>query len=343
MRSPADAAQLAGDGVERFRPGRLDQLFPAPHPGTIQPAALQAVEGKARLVAQPLLVHVFIQPRQDTQHFRAARIDADVSADRVQHIDAVDLHQFPGPRHERIGLGGQRADRAKVDDVGGQFGTQRLFDIGADFHMLAAAGRAEIGHAGDFRDEADAARAVDAARHHRLHQRAEILVLHRALVLGKARVIHAIAHGLVLQVALAALVADRAIQRMVDQQEFHHAAARVAHHGVVGVHHHAVGDRIGAGGDRLRRRFFDLDQAHAAVAGDRQALVVAEARDLDAGGLARLDDGGAVRDFDLDAVDGELGHDAIFLTRTSWRAKARHPRLHFRPAAKSWMAGLRPP
>ena len=126
-----------------------------------------------------------------------------------------------------------------------------------------------------------------------LHQRAEILVLHRALVLGIARVVHAVAHRLVLQVALAALVADRAIQRMVDQQEFHHAAARLAHHRAVGVHHHAVGDRIGAGGDRLRRRLLDLDQAHAAIAGDRQALVVAEARNFDAGRLAGLQHGRA--------------------------------------------------
>ena len=69
---------------------------------------------------------------------------------------------------------------------------------------------------------------------------------------------------------------------MVDQQEFHHAVARLAHHRRVGMHHHAVGHRHGAGGDRLRRRLLDLDQAHAAIAGDRQALVVAEARDFDA-------------------------------------------------------------
>ena len=41
-----------------------------------------------------------------------------------------------------------------------------------------------------------------------------------------------------------------------------------------------------------------LDQAHAAVAGDRQALVVAEARDLDAGLLAGLDQRDAVLDLD---------------------------------------------
>ena len=42
--------------------------------------------------------------------------------------------------------------------------------------------------------------------------------------------VDAIGHRLVLQVAFAALVADRAIERMVDEQEFHHAFARLLHH-----------------------------------------------------------------------------------------------------------------
>src|SRR5208337_3659458 len=139
----------------------------------------------------------------------------------------------------------------EVDDVAGQFGAERPFDVGADFHVLAAGGGAEVGHAGHFRNEPDTSRAVDATVHRRLHQRAEVLVRHRALVFGVAGVVHAIAHGLVLQVALTALVADRAIQRMVDQQKFHYAAPGVADHLAVGMDDHAVGDRIGTGGDRL--------------------------------------------------------------------------------------------
>ena len=54
---------------------------------------------------------------------------------------------------------------------------------------------------------------------------------------------------------------------------------------------------------------FDLDQAHPAIAGDRQPLVIAEARDLLAGQLARLQHGRALRNLDLDAVDGDLGHE----------------------------------
>ena len=137
------------------------------------------------------------------------------------------LAQLPGPRDEGIGLRGQRADRAQIDDVGRQFGAERALDIGADLHVLAAPGGAQFLDAGDIGQEADAARAVDAARHAGLDQRAEILVAHRALVLVIAAAVEAIGHRLVLQIALAALVADRAIERMVDQQELHHALARL--------------------------------------------------------------------------------------------------------------------
>eukprot|EP00955_Chlamydomonas_euryale_P073018 361603-Chlamydomonas_euryale.AAC.21 len=58
--------------------------------------------------------------------------------------------------------------------------------------------------------------AVNAAVHDRLDQGADILVLHRPLALHEARPVGAEDHGLVLQVALAALVADWAIKWVVN-------------------------------------------------------------------------------------------------------------------------------
>src|SRR3712207_8920773 len=58
-------------------------------PGTVEPLALQAVEGEAGAVVQPLLVHVVVDARQDAQHLGAAVVDADVAADGVQHVHAV--------------------------------------------------------------------------------------------------------------------------------------------------------------------------------------------------------------------------------------------------------------
>src|SRR6202030_798044 len=116
------------------------------------------------------------------------------------------------------------------DQVALQFRAQRRLQIGGDLHVLAAAGRAQFGHAADLGGEADAARTLDAAVHRGLDQRAQIFVLDRALVFGEAAGIDAIAHRLILQVALATLIADRTIQGVVDQQEFHHAFARLLYH-----------------------------------------------------------------------------------------------------------------
>ena len=306
---------LGGDRAERLRPGCGAQPAVLADVRLVEALAAQAVDDVARLVGNPLLVHVVVDARQDAHHLAAAGVDADRGADRVHDVDRFGLVQLPRPRREGIGLRGQRADRAEIDDVALQLRRHRGFEIGGDLHVLAAADGAELRHARDFGGEADAAGAMDAAVHHRLDQRADILVLDRALVLVIAAVVDAVGHRLVLQIALAALVADRAIERMVDQQELHHPFARLAHHRALGVDHlgRAVAVRRQvlhahrAGRLRLRHAD-DLDQAHAAVAGDRQPLVEAEARNLGARGFARLEQRVLRRHLDLASVDDELGH-----------------------------------
>ena len=262
----------------------------------------------AGLVVRPLLVDVLVEAGQRAHHLAAAGVEADIGADPVHHVDRRNLAQLPGPRLERIGLGGQRADRAEIDDIAAQLALQRLLEIGGDLHILAAAHGADILDAGDLLHEADAAGAVDAARHHRLHDRAHIFLGDRALILFVALVAAAIGDGLVLQVALAALVADRAIERVVDQQEFHHALARLLDAGRVGENLLVVGGGQSAACLRLGRPRLHLDEAHPAIAGDGQPLMIAEARNLLAGQLAGLEHGGARRNLDLDTVDLENWH-----------------------------------
>ena len=66
------------------------------------------------------------------------------------------------------------------------------------------------------------------------------------LCIDEARALAAFAHCLVLQGAFATLIADRAIKRMVDQQEFHHAFLGATGNlgGALGLHHHAGGDSL---------------------------------------------------------------------------------------------------
>ena len=300
----------------------------------------------ARLVGNPLLVDGLVDARQDAHHLAAARVDADRRAQAVHHVDRLGLAKFPRPRREGIGLRGQRAHRADIDEIALQLRGQRMLEIGRDLHVLAATGRAHFRRAADLGGEADATRALDAAVHRGLDQRAQIFVLDRALVLGEAAGVDAIAHRLVLQVALAALVADRAVQRMVDQQELHHAFARLLHHRrtrgdfrrlALGAGT-AVAHAPGAACDRLRAALH-LDEAHPAIAGDRQPLMIAEARNLGARRLARLQQRVLGGDIDLFAVDDEFGHCST-PPRSCARDRGR-PGRRDRPCANTGRSSLR--
>ena len=148
---------------------------------------------------------------------------------------------------------------------------------------------------------------MDAARHVRFDERAEILFGDSPLTLLITAVIHAVGHTLVLKIAFAPLIANRAIEGMVDQQEFKDTLAGLMHQRRIRADHHAVHRGHGAGGDRLRRAFH-LDEAHPAIAGDRKSLMEAEMGNLDAQAFARLHHGRARLDLDFNAVDGELRH-----------------------------------
>src|ERR1035438_5560669 len=115
----------------------------------------------------------------------------------------------------------------------------------------------------------------------------------------------AVAEGHVLQLAFAALVTDRAIQRMIGEQEFDGPFTRLAHCRRFGAHHHALGHWGGAGHLQLGR-LLNFHQAHAAGGYRLQPIVIAKRRDLDANLLGRVDDQSPRRGFDGLAVDRKV-------------------------------------
>ncbi len=159
---------------------------------------------------------------------------------------------------------------------------------GADFGVFAPVELAQNRRSGDFLRKADAARAVDAAGHDGFNQRPQFFIRHSALVFGKAGTVETIGHGLILQITLPALIADRAVERVIDQEHFHHALAGLFDHFRFGVDDHPVAARHRAGGRRLGRAALDLHKAHAAIGRDGKLVVIAKTRDFDAkllGGL----------------------------------------------------------
>ena len=189
---------------------------------------VDAFVGEAVAVRQPALVDRLVLERQHPHHAVVLDLHHQVRAERVVRRHRAPAGQLPGARLVAERLAGQRADRAQVDHVARQLGVHRAAQEAHDLRMLAAPGHAEFHDAADLLAEAHAAGALDAARHLLgRHQRADVLVEDDPLLLDVARGRGAVADGEVLQLAFAALVADRAVERMVDQQELHHALLRL--------------------------------------------------------------------------------------------------------------------
>ena len=134
----------------------------------------------------------------------------------------------------------------------------------ADEGVVAAVQEDELVILGDLLREAHAAVAEDAALAVDRDQRRQLeRLLEMALGLDEARAARAPAVGDVLQRALAALVADGAVERVVHEQELDDRVLRVLD--AVGGVWTTMPSLHGRGARRLQLRdALDLDQAHAA-------------------------------------------------------------------------------
>src|SRR5262249_52882577 len=126
-------------------------------------------------------------------------------------------------------------------------------------------------------------------------------------------------HVLVLQSALSGLIANRAIERVIDQMEIKAPTNRILHHIRRVVDDHSLFD-FGVTGDLQLWHAFNLNHAQAANAGDTQSWMPTVMTDIDARGLERLNNGRTLRDFDVFAVDLDFRHGG--LRETEWDATA---------------------
>ena len=222
-------------------------------------------------------------------------------------------HEVERASLEAVRGRGQGTNRTDLDDVAREVGVVGILLVGADLLQCAALDQSDERVARDLLGEPGAAGAEDAALAVQQDLRRDTHRLgERALDALVAALRPAVGHGLILQGALAALVADRAVQRVVDEQELDHAVLGLLRHrrGDLGVDLHALGHRHGAGGLRLREPTAvagvgDVNHALAAGADGVEQRVVAEARDRGADHLGGPDDQRALGNADLLAVDGQ--------------------------------------
>jgi hypothetical protein len=271
----------------------------------------------AHLVGDPPRVHVHVGARLDAVHLAVVVLDEEVVAARGEAVDRRRLGQEPHALLEQELLVEQRAHRAQVDHVAGQRVVERLAREDVDHLAVAAAVDHQLVGAGHLAREAHAARAHDASVAVEEDARPDVLLRVLDLLLEEAALPAAVLVGVVLQVALAGLVADGAVDRVVDQQELHHRLLVGDGAGAVGVDDHAVGAVRLAGRLELRHRLEraglrvrgpDLGEADPAAGRDRHRRVVAVVRDLHVVAQCHLQDLLALRELVGRAVDRDLRH-----------------------------------
>ncbi len=274
------------------------------------------VEGVAAFVAEEVAVDAGLVAVVAAHDFAAvggaAYAEGGLAAVSAVGADGGDVVHLPGAGLVAIGAAGECAYGAGVDahaallavDVGEIVGRHMRGDVGGDDGGRAAVLDAEREDVHAFAAHAHAAVAEDAARAVEVDDGGPLLLVAVVLGFGVEAVGGAVLEGHVLQLALAACVADGAVERVVAEQQLQRGLAGLRDLGGLGLDDHAFGDRGGAGGLQLGH-LLDAHDAHAAGGLQREAGVVTEGGDLDAGGLAGLDEQRARGCGDLFAVYGE--------------------------------------
>jgi len=263
------------------------------------------VVGEAAFVAHPVVIDLGVVPRHEAPGALVLVLDLDVAAGRAAVAHARRSLELPRPHREPEVLRGQRTNRADIDGVDRVRVVELLARRRGQDLVVTAMRELELVLARDHVARADAARAQDAALliEHDVRSEIDDLVL-VDLVGVDARIGVVVIEVQLLQRALAGLVADRAIDRMVDERELELLLARERRRRIGRVHDHAFADDLLAA--RLQLRILlDRDQALAALGDDRQAGVITKRADVVTEELRCLEDVRALRHRDRLSINGE--------------------------------------
>ena len=270
--------------------------------------AVQCLVGKTIAVGNPTFVDRFVLKWNDAHHAVILHLHHQVGTCRVMWTDRAAARHFPRASAVTERLAGQGANGANINHVARQLGIDCLADERFDLSMLTAVRHTQFHLASNFLSETDAPCAMDAAAHFlHGHQWADIFVRDHALFFLVARGRAAVTHRQILKLAFAALIANGAVQRMVDQQELHDRLLRLD--GLVRLcpDHHALCHRRCAGWHGLGS-FFNFNQTHATAGRDGEFFVITKVRDIDARFLCSVHYHAAGSNFYFFAVEFDFNH-----------------------------------
>ncbi len=216
----------ACDFLECVLPARGLELSVAAHEWLADAFRIRGeIVAEATLGAQEFAVEAGMVPIIGAQDFVVAHAERGLAAVRAMGARLRDVGHLPGARLITIRAAGERADRADVDAHTAFFACQLVGLVRQDYGEHAAGADAERFHVHAFVADAHAAEAENAARRIVIDQRRPFLLGRVELFLDEAGFVQAVAEGHILQLALATFVADRAIERVIREQELDHVLA----------------------------------------------------------------------------------------------------------------------
>src|SRR5215468_717187 len=181
---------------------------------------------KPSTVAQEVTVHFVVVAVNDAAECPVALAGVRVAAERAVHANRRSKLLVPFARVMMLqGLVGEYTGGTDFDQVATKLILQNAIFAAAEKDLVPRRERVQIGTARVVAVVAHAAVALDAPVHLVIHQWAQVLVSKRALVEFVTPVVVAGHYGHVLQVTLAALVAHRAVMRMIQHQSFNDTGA----------------------------------------------------------------------------------------------------------------------
>ena len=189
---------------------------------------LGEIEAEAAFYAKEIAVNAGEVAIVGPQDLVIAHAQRGLAAVGAVCADGGDVCHFPGSRFVAIGAAGERADRADVDAHAAFFALEMIFAIGNDHAVCTAHADAECFHVHAFVADAYAAETKNASRSVVIDKLRPFFFGAMNFFFDEAAGVGAVAEDHVLQFALAAFVADRAVERVVGQQKFQHVLAGLA-------------------------------------------------------------------------------------------------------------------
>src|SRR4029077_11647115 len=183
---------------------------------------IREVEPKSSLAAQKLAIDAGMVAIVGAQNFIVAYAQRRLASVRAMRARISHVSHFPRARLIAVSTAGESADRANVNAHAAFFAGEFTRLVWENHGLHTARPDAQRLHVHAFIADAHAAEAEDAARRVVINERRPLLFRVMQLFFREAAVVKTIAEGHVLQLALAALVAHRAIERMIREQEFDH-------------------------------------------------------------------------------------------------------------------------